>query len=156
MKRNLPLFCCIALIGSSLILVCNTSTSAADLKQPPDTLTLSSLARKYEAVSFDHELHDSYASCVECHHHVAGKPPSNPACVSCHRQGITAGSVACKTCHPADRFSESYLNDQNTTKRYHIDTPGLLGAYHLRCITCHEVIGTGPTECLGCHEKAKS
>ncbi len=122
---------------------------------PPRTATLDSLVHQYQEVRFNHELHDSYASCVECHHHVTGRAPSNPACTSCHRRGITVPSVECKSCHAQDRFSGAYLTRQNTETRYHIDIPGLTGAYHLRCINCHQAITAGPTGCLDCHVKAE-
>jgi len=151
-RTGFLLFCVIA-----AILLTSSATAASPsgaIIRPPDLAILGSLAAKYQQVTFDHELHDGYASCVECHHHVTGEAPSNPACTSCHRNGITVSSVDCKSCHLKERFSGAYLARQNTETRYHIDIPGLVGAYHLRCINCHQAITAGPTGCLECHHKS--
>ncbi|MGI9535916.1 MAG: cytochrome c3 family protein [Desulfocapsaceae bacterium] len=119
--------------------------------EAPGSLTLDSLSGMYEKVRFDHDLHDSYASCVECHHHVTGKPPTDPGCNSCHRYGTTDSPVDCKSCHLVNRFSEESRSPQSTHTGYHIDIAGLIGAYHLKCVGCHLSITAGPTGCQDCH-----
>lgn len=126
-------------------------TSAA--AKPDDTFVLDELVRLYREVTFDHALHVSYAACVECHHHLTGEPPSNPACVSCHRSGTTAQPLACRACHPANRYAAATRSVRVREAGYHVDTLGLSGAYHLRCLGCHVSITAGPTGCRGCHDK---
>jgi hypothetical protein len=119
----------------------------------PEVVVLDSLSNLYKGVSFDHALHESYASCVECHHHVAGRPSANPSCSSCHRFGAAIGVVDCKSCHLADRFSSELLSVKRNQSRYHIDIIGLAGAYHLNCLGCHLSLTAGPTGCLDCHQR---
>ena len=119
----------------------------------PDALLLDALSGAYKEVHFDHGLHDSYASCVECHHHVAGQPSAEPGCNYCHRFGTTESPVDCKSCHLVNRFSEESLALQSNHTRYHIDIVGLIGAYHLKCVGCHLSITAGPTGCQDCHHK---
>jgi hypothetical protein len=149
MKRAITTFslsCFLVLLG--LIL---TSLATAGMKrdEAPDEVCLDSLSEV--PVPFDHQLHVSYAACVECHHHTTGDSPSDPSCSSCHRSNGEEYNITCQDCHPIDRYSPEYLGNLNTTTRYHIDIPGLKGAYHLNCIHCHEAIGTGPTGCNECH-----
>ena len=127
---------------------------ASDNKmEAPDSLLLDSLTGIYQGVRFDHGLHDSHASCVECHHHVTGKPSVEPACKSCHRFGTTDNPVDCKSCHLVDRFSEESLSPPRNHTVYHIDIAGLIGAYHLKCVGCHLSITAGPTGCQDCHRR---
>lgn len=124
---------------------------AAGIAQPPEEVRIEVLTDKYEPVLFDHALHDGYASCVECHHHVISAPPSDPLCLPCHSDGKELAAVGCGDCHLVDRYATQ--NIQKTKLTYHNDTPGLIGAYHLNCISCHRVIGTGPVGCEECHAK---
>lgn len=126
---------------------------AAAAVQPPREVRIDILEDRYGPVLFDHELHDGYASCVECHHHVAGAPPSDPLCLPCHKEGRDLAEIGCRRCHAVDRYAAGQTGKTGRTMVYHDDTPGLIGAYHLNCISCHTVIGTGPTGCEGCHEK---
>ncbi len=149
-NTTFPLSCLILL----LCLILPASAAAGmDREEAPDEVFLNSFSDV--AVAFDHQLHVSYAACVECHHHTTGDTPSDPVCNSCHRSGGEADSVACRDCHARDRFGHDYLSKLNTTTRYHIDIPGLKGAYHLSCMRCHEAIGTGPTACGDCHPARK-
>jgi len=119
----------------------------------PELVVLDSLSTLYGGVRFDHTLHDSYASCVECHHHVAGHPSVDPACSSCHRSATFGSAVDCKSCHEHDRFSGDALSARRNQSRYHIDITGLIGAYHLNCLGCHLSLTAGPTGCLDCHQR---
>ena len=143
-----------ALLGTlaALVLISASAFGTALLPAPPaGIIEIDNLPGAGISVAFDHELHDGYASCVECHHHVTGSPPSNPFCASCHRKAVVLDSVGCKDCHAVERFAKEYLENQNRTNRYHFDTVGLQGAYHLRCINCHLTVGTGPVGCQDCH-----
>ncbi|MBT8328345.1 MAG: cytochrome c family protein [Desulfofustis sp.] len=125
-------------------------------RKVPEMVVLDSLSNLYEGVSFDHALHDSYASCVECHHHVAGQPSADPACSSCHRSGTVDIVVDCKSCHLTDPFYGDLLSAKRNLSRYHIDMTGLIGAYHLNCLGCHLALTAGPTGCLDCHQRKRN
>lgn len=144
--------CCSAAV-IMLVSVCTLVEVKAAPEAPAGVIEIGTIAKMYGPVSFDHPLHDGYASCVECHHHLTGEAPSNPTCIACHRIGVVADKLSCGSCHAIERFSTPYLEQQNLTQRYHIDTPGLKGAYHLNCIRCHETVGTGPLACLDCHAR---
>jgi len=144
----------IVLYGSILLAALSMPAAAAtgmNRSDPPENVILQDIGTT--PVAFDHALHASYAACVECHHHTTGDTPSDPVCRGCHRSATRSSSVSCRECHPIDRYSPDYLEYLNTTTRYHIDIPGLKGAYHLNCIACHETIGTGPTACDACHSR---
>lgn len=126
---------------------------AATKIEAPEAVLLDALSNIYEGVRFDHELHASYASCAECHHHVAGLPSADTACNSCHRLGTSASVLDCKSCHRNDRFSQQSLSEKKNQTGYHIDIIGLLGAYHLNCLGCHLSLTAGPTGCLDCHRR---
>ena len=143
---------CTAATAMMVSLCCSIPSSAAPAP-PADTVVLDELVKLYQEVEFNHALHDSYASCVECHHHLTGEPSSNPACISCHREGTTTQPLGCQACHPVNRYEDAAQPLQVREAGYHIDTPGLIGAYHLRCLTCHLSITAGPTGCAGCHSK---
>jgi hypothetical protein len=144
------------LLGVSLALCFSVAAlQAAGVAQPPDEVRIDALAEKYEPVVFDHALHDSYASCVECHHHVISAPPSDPVCLPCHSEGKELVSVGCRDCHPVDRYAAHKVKKTGRIQTYHNDTPGLIGAYHQNCISCHRVVGTGPTGCEECHKKVR-
>jgi len=128
---------------------------AAGVAQPPERVVIDTLAARYEPVYFDHALHDSYASCVECHHHVTGEPPSDPFCLPCHSDARQQEAVGCASCHLADRYAPDLSSPGGEESFFHNDVPGLIGAYHLNCISCHRVIGTGPVGCESCHAVKK-
>lgn len=62
------------------------------------------------------------------------------ACSTCHHHGT--GTQPCANCHQAPFDPQS------------LGKPGLKGAYHERCIGCHQETRSGPTDCSACHEKA--
>lgn len=152
MRRIWSAFCfctvvavCSAVTGASL-----SSRSDRDL---PDLLRLDSLGGPYAEVRFDHRLHVSYASCAECHHHLAGRPATDPTCSGCHQSGSSGAVIRCRSCHLANRFSAETLASGRNRPRYHIDVVGLLGAYHINCLGCHLSLTAGPTGCLECHRR---
>lgn len=120
--------------------------------EAPEVVLLDSLRTMFEGVQFDHGLHDSYAACVECHHHLTGKPPSDPNCKVCHQTGTSKSSIDCKSCHLIDRFSPKSLSNRNNQPGFHIDIAGLKGVYHLKCLGCHLSLTAGPTGCRDCHQ----
>ncbi len=113
----------------------------------PETVTIGAMADKYEAVSLPHGkiirslaegmadnkmaqfFHNEPATmCMGCHHNspVSTKPPK---CASCHGEAFKTG------------------NDER---------PGLMGAYHGQCLSCHQVMQIEvpkATDCVACHKK---
>lgn len=127
---------------------------------PPESVKIEALADLYSIVSFDHSLHVDLTACSTCHHHTVGTEIVNKNCTRCHTAGGDDGeaifnsqqpdSIACRSCHEKERFSSKYLRMLDNPKLYHIDKPGLKGAYHLNCIGCHKEM-EGPVGCQDCH-----
>jgi len=142
------------LVCTAICLACGGATAvcADGGADPPVEVQIEILSERYEPVLFDHELHDGYASCVECHHHTTADPPSDPNCLPCHREGAELAEVGCSDCHLVDRYAAR--DDGDDMPAYHNDTPGLIGAYHLNCISCHRAID-GPVGCEDCHTRKK-
>jgi hypothetical protein len=114
-------------------------------KNIPKNVEISILSKKYKAVKFPHQkiikkllkhINKSKLAtyfhqnedlvCQGCHHNspVGEKPP---LCTSCHNKPFDLAELL---------------------------KPGLLGAYHRMCISCHEEMRLEkPTGCEGCHEK---
>ncbi|MDO9263760.1 MAG: cytochrome c3 family protein [Desulfosalsimonadaceae bacterium] len=115
--------------------------------QIPEEVTIDILADQYEGAKFPHrkivqalferiqknELakhsHDGMSTvCSGCHHH-SPDPAAPPKCAACH--GVSTQS------EPDGR-------------------PGLKGAYHGQCATCHHQMGIEKpvaTDCTACHKK---
>lgn len=129
------------------------AAATAALAQVPDTVTLKSMAELYEPVVLDHAMHADIAECAVCHHQTTGKPEAGSRCANCHAGNETNAPVACRACHEADPFSAAALAAKEAdSERYHVDKPGLKGAYHLNCLGCHEQMG-GPVGCQDCHAR---
>ncbi len=91
----------------------------------PEVSILSTLEKRYEPVTFSHDMHTLVADeCGTCHHH--SDPGETPACGECH----------------GDPFDPQNLN-----------MLGLKGAYHLQCMGCHREMDSGPVGCTECHAK---
>lgn len=94
---------------------------------PPDVILLADLQKLYQPVPFDHAAHVRMAAmstgCTACHHHTP------------------AGSehAACRTCHSTASVRDS------------LGMPGLKGAYHRQCLSCHRE-WSGQNGCSACHE----
>ena len=113
----------------------------------PEVVTIQRLSKQYEAVKLPHRqiinglmdrikddrlsgyFHDEKeAICQGCHHHspASNKPPQ------------------CANCHPKQWDEKK------------ISMPGILGAYHLQCLGCHEKMNIEkPAECIDCHALKK-
>lgn len=112
----------------------------------PDIVTIGVLSKEYHPSRFPHRMvvkavfekadkselarafhGQELTMCAGCHHN---SPPAMnpPKCGSCHGN---APDIAA-------------------------DKPGLMGAYHGQCITCHQEMAVAsvlPTDCIKCHEK---
>ncbi len=121
----------------------------------PESVDIDSLTNHYEAVTFDHSMHVEATEndCAVCHHHTTGTPPTDERCIRCHKDSSEADAVACADCHSAQRFSAEYLKKIETTPLlFHRDKPGLKGAYHQKCLGCHQEMDA-PTGCQDCHTR---
>lgn len=127
---------------------------SAQAATPPARVTIDQLSNYFVPVDFDHVGHvDMIGGCSECHHHTTGAVPKNEECQRCHSGGKPVAAIACRDCHAADPFSAAYVREQGADRfRYHLDQPGLKGAYHLNCVGCHRNAG-GPVDCVDCHAR---
>ena len=126
------------------------NSMAMEAEDAPEMVTIDSMAKLYGPVEFNHLMHTEYASCEECHHHTTGDKVVDPNCIRCHGNSEEADTVTCYECHELNRFAKEYLITLESPELYHIDKPGLKGAYHLNCVSCHEIT-SGPTGCQECH-----
>ncbi len=105
------------------------SAPSPDMEEAPETMELDMKGEIYGPVEFTHLEHTDYADdgCTQCHHH---QSPAGPfkSCGDCHKRKPFQG---------ADK----------------LNIPGLKGAYHRQCVGCHVDYGSGPTECVECHEE---
>ena len=94
----------------------------------PDVVILDDLEDLYVPVRFNHAAHAGMVGmsggCETCHHYTPASSP-HPGCAGCH---------------PADIQHED------------LSQPGLKGAYHRQCLSCHSEWDTD-TRCEICHEK---
>lgn len=121
-----------------------------DASDAPESVTIDSMSNLYGPVEFNHLMHTEYASCQECHHQTTGEIVADPNCARCHHSHDENDIVSCSECHEADRYNPTYLKKLEDPELYHFDRPGLKGAYHLKCVSCHEIT-SGPTGCQECH-----
>lgn len=124
----------------------------------PDRITINGIEKYYKPVSFDHAGHiNKLKDCGLCHHHTTGAQVSDPNCARCHKNSGAQATVSCKGCHKVDPFSSESLqkDKQQRPPFYHLDKPGLKGAYHLSCLGCHQKMGA-PTGCQDCHKRNDS
>ncbi len=101
-----------------------------DAHPGPSTVILNELENVYAPVLFDHESHARMVrfdgGCETCHHFT---PPNTE-------------HPACKDCHPPDIPHED------------IAQPGLKGAYHRSCMSCHRE-WDNDTACEICHARER-
>ncbi|MFO0829469.1 MAG: Ni/Fe-hydrogenase cytochrome b subunit [Phycisphaerales bacterium] len=108
------------------------ATYTASGQRVPDVVVLDQIAACYGSVTFDHSLHVGMVSiergCATCHHHERDR-----------------GAVqTCRSCHATVTAA---LTDD--------DKPGLRGAYHRQCLSCHKE-WSGENACGSCHVDATS
>jgi len=110
----------------------------------PEEVKISILENKYEPAVFPHQkvvdrlMKEISNSKIATHFHGS----EDVLCQGCHHHSpVGVKPPLCESCHGAP-FDESYL-----------DRPGLMGAYHLQCIRCHEMMEIkDPTDCNVCHK----
>lgn len=121
-----------------------------DQDQIPDKVSIDIMSKQYQGAMFPHRqivlalykrteknalasfFHNEPTSiCHGCHHH-SPSADSFPKCASCH-----------------EAFSQTNENVK----------PGLMGAYHGQCISCHQRMGLekpSATDCTACHKKPET
>ena len=143
-----------AVLAAAVLLLAGTLTTpglAMDQMDAPETVTIDTLANLYKPVEFSHKRHAKLARCKDCHHHTTGQEDMDPNCIRCHAHSPEASTVSCKDCHTQKQFyPEQVTAAAGNPNLYHIDKPGLKGAYHLNCVPCH-VKKNAPSHCEGCH-----
>lgn len=113
----------------------------------PDKVTIGIMEDQYDRVLFPHRqivrtlIKRTQKSLLTQYFHRG----TASLCSGCHHHGPSAGTYPkCAACH-----SLSLKSDQN-------GKPGLKGAYHGQCITCHQRMGIekpASTDCTACHKK---
>ena len=137
-------------LGLGVVLLVPAGVPAMTADDAPERIEISSIAKLYSSVEFDHAAHVEMAECSDCHHHTTGTGPAAPTCARCHDGTEEGDSVSCTDCHAAEPFSQENLKEMEDPEIFHIDKPGLKGAYHLNCVGCHQEV-SGPTGCQDCH-----
>ncbi len=159
MRKRIPLACVFFVWAAIFPGFSAEAGPGGDAGRTPDrkgsmskTVTLGSLADRYEPVTFDHSGHVDMASgCGDCHHQHG--PDRTLGCRECHsidpsafRKSVNAAMFrACRECHagPAPH------SDPART--------GLAAAYHRACFRCHREVGNigeDPKSCTEtCHAK---
>ncbi len=137
-------------VAMGVVLLCSAAGRALDQSDAPESVTIGLLEELYEPVEFDHAGHTEMAECSDCHHHTAGTVTQRWNCKKCHTNPLEGDTVSCADCHSPNRFDSQYLATLDNPELYHVEKPGLKGAYHLNCVGCHQEQG-GPTGCEDCH-----
>ena len=142
----------IILLQAVFILLAVLPALSMDAEDAPENVTIDYLQELYTAVSFDHNLHAEMYDCRSCHHHTTGTGTESTTCKKCHATSAGSDDVSFSGCHENKKSSLPEVGNQKKVAAvYHIDKPGLKGALHLQCLSCHRA-ENGPTDCQGCHE----
>ncbi len=151
MKNNSKAVLAAAVLMATGLLTPLPPARGMDALDAPETVNIDSLADLYKPVTFSHVRHSKLARCKDCHHHTTGHVDMDPNCVRCHAHSPEAKIVSCAKCHTKRQFFPEQVAQTDNPNIYHIDKPGLKGAYHLNCIPCHQK-KNAPTGCTGCHD----
>lgn len=140
------------LLGVAAVVAACAIVPHSGIAGGPGKVELDSLTNLFAPVAFDHAMHaDLAGQCAECHHHTLGDAPARAECARCHQAGESASGIACRDCHAQERFGADYLKQLEANPQlYHTGKPGLKGAFHQKCLGCHESMG-GPVGCEDCH-----
>jgi len=102
-------------------------TAEHDDTEAPDVFLLDKLSDIYVPVVFPHKFH-------------AQMTEMGQGCVVCHHRNPPGPILSCDECHGGPS------NPQN------LKQPGLKGAYHRQCLSCHRE-WTHETDCVICHAR---
>lgn len=130
-------------LAASVLLTASITVSGADT---PGKIVIDSISYEYEAVTYDHSMHEMYAGdCGTCHHR-HGNSAALP-CGDCHsidsesfKTSVTHNFLSCRACH-------GEYSVENP------EVPGLKVAYHRACFKCHRGMGNIGADPKGCTEK---
>jgi hypothetical protein len=149
---------------ASMIPFLAAAALAATTPQPGDSalpavLQLNEIMALYGPVEFDHENHAGIADgCRSCHHAKFGDPLS---CGHCHSNyverrdfghDVHEEAMDCLSCHQVTSTAEMRCSACHKTPHdpENLHVIGLKGAFHLRCMGCHEELGLD-VSCTACH-----
>ena len=125
----------------------STQPAIPPIDQIPETVTINIMANKYEAVTLPHRKIISKLADGMKDDRMAGFFHSDQTtmCMGCHHNSpASMQPPKCASCH-----GKTFSTSQD--KR-----PGLMGAYHGQCISCHQIMKIEKpraTDCIGCHKK---
>lgn len=123
-----------------------TAYTKVDLQNVPEVVPIDVIAKEYKASQFPHRMVVEAVFKKACNNSMARAFHGDELtlCAGCHHNSpASMNPPRCASCH-------DMTPDLATGK------PGLKGAYHGQCITCHqkmEVASVLPTDCVKCHEK---
>lgn len=100
-------------------------TSKHSVSEAPDSILLGYIADLYKPVRFDHKAH-------------AGMAEMGLKCATCHHYSPPGHIPPCRECHGGE------------TNPNNLRQPGLKGAYHRHCLSCHRE-WSHETKCVLCH-----
>lgn len=113
----------------------------------PETVTINGMTDKYEAVTLPHgKMIRTLANGIQ-DDRMARFFHNEPTtlCMGCHHNSPNSTKPPkCATCH-----GEAFKPGQS-------ERPGLKGAYHGQCLSCHQIMKVEEpkaTDCVGCHKK---
>lgn len=95
------------------------------VKEAPESLILDAISEQYGAVKFNHGLHAEMSG-------------MNEGCAHCHHYSPAGEIPPCGNCHGGE------------TNPANLRQPGLKGAYHRQCLSCHRE-WSHSTACVVCH-----
>jgi hypothetical protein len=95
------------------------------VNEAPESLILDAISEQYGAVRFNHGLHAQMAG-------------MNEGCAHCHHYSPAGEIPSCGHCHGGE------------TNPANLRQPGLKGAYHRQCLSCHRE-WSHSTACVVCH-----
>jgi hypothetical protein len=113
----------------------------------PEIVKIDSMVDTYEAVNFPHrQIVRAIFSRIKENRMAASFHGNDVTlCAGCHHNApATLNPARCAACH-----GEAFADEQD-------GRPGLKGAYHGQCISCHQVMGIeepAATDCVKCHKK---
>lgn len=119
------------LVNAVLLLTLGGDTgdrdASAEMRHQPDVIVMDQMVTHYGEVVFDHKLHadmgEMAGGCANCHHDIGG-------------DGLVA---PCRSCHSPTPSADAVIR------------PGLKGAYHRQCLSCHRD-WAHENACGFCHE----
>lgn len=116
------------------------------LEKVPEVVAIETIAKEYQASQFPHRM------VVES----VFKKANTSAMAKAFHGGDLTLCVGCHHNSPASYNPPKCASCHGKTPDLATGKPGLKGAYHGQCITCHqkmEVASVLPTDCIKCHEK---